>query len=67
MPMRMRIYITATVDHETAVALEREAKQRDMRMSPLVREVLEAYVARTQPVAPTPAAQPAPVSVVQNQ
>jgi hypothetical protein len=60
MPMRMRIYITATVDRETAEALEREALQRKMRISPLVREVLDAHVARLQ------RAQPAPVSVTKD-
>jgi hypothetical protein len=39
----MRAYITATVEPEIAEALEREAKQKQMQLSPLVREILTAH------------------------
>lgn len=47
-PMKARVYISSTIDVETAETLEREALQRKMHVAPLVREVLEAYAARVR-------------------
>ncbi len=57
--MNLRVTVTATIDPQTAAALAHEAKARGLRISPLVREVLDAHVARTQPALPAPAGQKA--------
>jgi hypothetical protein len=41
--MKLRAYVTATVDPETAEVLEDEARQRKIGESALVRELLQEY------------------------
>lgn len=61
--MNRQVYVSATVDPETADWLEREAKERGMKISPLVRVLLREHAVR-QP-APQPA-QPTQATVTQD-
>ncbi len=48
MALTARVYVTATLDTETAAQLEHEAREKKMRVTPLIRDIIRQHLAERQ-------------------